>query len=362
MCGNAGLFIGCAALSYCPQALLTGPTDPVADAAPGSGAPPAAGSAPPQPPGADGQDGYRSPFGSWYERSAVRSTPRREIPAEHGNDRFFSADLVPVARHPLVQGLPRPVHDQVLIQHLYRYLDFTAKLETLVVNRTAVGIAQGSVGLPLPDAMRIDAYRIYCDEAYHALFSADLAQQVRQRTGIAPLLPAEPFFLRRLRALTADGRQDLAALVELLFVTVSETLISASLSEVPNDPMVVPAVSESIRDHAMDEGRHHAYFAAFLHHLWGSLDIRQRQRAALLVPDLIDAFLQPDREAVRAELAGYGLTTDESYQVVAEVFTDEVVAQHTAATARQTVRHFAGLGVLDVPEVQERFLASGLTC
>ncbi|WP_282202949.1 diiron oxygenase [Kitasatospora fiedleri] len=347
MCGIVGLFVGCAALAYCPRQLSA---EASVDPAP-AGSPPADSS---------GTGDYRSPFGSWYERSSVRAAPRREVEVRPGADRFFSPELVPVAGHPLVAALPPERFDRLLLHHLYRYLDFTEKLETLVVNRTAVGIAQGSVGVTVPEAMRFDAYKIYCDEAYHALFSADLARQAHRVSGVAPVLPAEPYFLRRLRALIEDGNQDIAPLVELLFVIVSETLISASLSEVPDDPKVVPAVRESIRDHALDEGRHHAYFAAFLRHLWAELDPAERHRAALLVPDLVHAFLQPDRAAMHAELGRHGLTGDQARQVVAETLTDEVVNSHTAATARLTLRHLAALDAFRTSEVQERFFRAGI--
>lgn len=337
MCGTAGMFVGCAAVSFCPRALLAPKPAPVPEG-----------------------DEYRSPFGSWYERSSVRVAPRRVLGDGDGARHFFSPDMVPVARHPLVERMPPAVFREVLLQHLYRYLDFTAKLEYLVVNRTVAGIAHGSVGVELPEEMRFDALKIYCDEAYHALFSADLARQARDLSGVAPVLPAEPFFLRRLREIQEGSPPEFRPLVELVFVIVSETLISATLADVPVDETVVPAVREVIRDHAVDEGRHHAYFAAFLRILWGQLDERARDFTARVAPSLIDAFLRPDFDAVRAELRGYGLDADEAEQVVAEVYPDEVVREFFRTTAQQTVRYFHALGVLGRPGVAEEFARLGL--
>ncbi|WP_345942367.1 diiron oxygenase [Streptomyces sp. SID2888] len=170
-----------------------------------------------------------------------------------------------------MEALPSDRFEEVLVQHLYRYLDFTARLEYIVVNRTVLGIAHGSIDVELPEEMRFDAYKIYCDEAYHTLFSVDLSRQVQQRTGIVPRPLDEPYFLVRLRQILEELPDEHRALAEMLFVIVSETLISSTLAEIPERPDVVAAVRGTTRDHALDEGRPHAYFAAFLRYLWGQL-------------------------------------------------------------------------------------------
>ncbi|MFD8805375.1 diiron oxygenase [Streptomyces sp. NPDC059597] len=355
MCGIVGLFTGCSALTYCPRRALT----PTGTRTNGQDAPPKSGKT--EEAGGPGEPSYTSPFSRWDERAAVRRSPRRVLDdSDSPTSRYFSPDLVPVARHRLVTGLRPELFDEILVQHLYRYLDFTAKLETVVVNRTVLGIATGSVGIGLPEDMRFDAYKIYCDEAYHALFSVDLMRQVREATGIRPLLPEQPYFLRRLAEIQESLPPEERPLAELLFVTVSETLISASLAELPADGTVLPAVRESIRDHSADEGRHHAYFAMFLRYLWASLDPAGRRAAALLVPRLITAFLQPDRDAIRGELLAYGLGRDDAEQVLAEVYDEETVATHTRATAKRTLHYFTALDVLDDPRAKEEFHAYGL--
>ncbi|WP_433386937.1 diiron oxygenase [Micromonospora sp. KLBMP9576] len=338
MCGTVGMFIGCAALSYCPKELLLQSARPdVGD--------------PDQP--------YRSPFRNWHERASVRQAPRRVLIDDETS--FFPPELVPVSRHPLVRALPAATFEEVLIQHLYRYLDFTARLEYLVVNRTVLGIARGSVGVDLPEEMRFDAYKMYCDEAYHTLFSVDLARQVRARTGIVPRLPAEPFFLARLGQILAELPERDRALAELLFVIVSETLISATLADLPDWKEVSTAVRGTIQDHAQDEGRHHAYFADFLRHMWRQLSPAERRRAGALVPRLIDAFLRPDLPAIRAELAGYGFDAGEVERIVSETYPPEVITLHTTTTSRQTMRHFDALGAFDGGPAAEELHRYGLT-
>ncbi|MCX4823170.1 diiron oxygenase [Streptomyces sp. NBC_01142] len=302
---------------------------------------------------------YNSPFRSWDARASVRSTERRQLRDGDAARPYFSPDLVPLARHKYIQDLRPDLYDEVLIQHLYRYLDFTMKLEHLVVNRTALGIAHGTVGVALPEDMQFDAYKVYCDEAYHALFSMDLLRQVRRQTGIEPRLPQVPYFMRRLQEMQEAAGPENRSLTELLFVIVSETLISGSLMELPQDADVVPAVREVLRDHALDEGRHHTYFAIFLKYLWGQLSRSERRTAALMVPQLIHAFLRPDVDAMRGELKGYGFAEDAARQVVAEVLPESLIQESARTSATQTVRLFSTLGALELPEVVAEFEDQG---
>jgi hypothetical protein len=349
------MFVGCAALSYCPRALLTrGEANPEEnDETDGSdGGTSVEG-------GAEEETEYRSPFQTWYERAAVRNAPRRMVREEDGRLHFFAPDLVPVAKHPFVKELPEQVFGELLIQHLYRYLHFTTKLEFLVVNRTVLGLAEGSVGLHLPEEMRFDAWKMYCDEAYHTLFSVDLRRQVAKQTGVVPMLPEEPFFLRRLRQILDELAPAERPLAELLFVIVSETLISASLAELPDSDGIVPAVRETIRDHASDEGRHHAYFAMLLRHLWAQLEGSERRLVGVLVPRLMDAFLRPDLVALGAELASYGMDSDAVEQTLAEVYSPEILNGHARATSRMTRRYFEAVGAFADPKARDELQSYG---
>jgi hypothetical protein len=335
------MFVGCAALSLCPRRLAMSAADTVASSQPG-----------PAP--------YRSPFAGWEDRASVRTSPRRFFTPADAEQPPISADLVPVAGHPDVRSLEPERLRLVLLQHLYRYLDFTVALESMVVNRTVLGIASGRIGVPLPPEMRLDAYRIYSDEAYHALFSADLRNQVEQVTGIAARLPDQPYFLGRLNALLANTDPAQRDLVELLFVVVSETLISATLAEYQTSGPMADSVRAAIRDHAVDEGRHHKYFASFLMHLWPHLDPAERTFVAQTVPALVAVFLDPDVAGTRADLLHCGVEAEQADQIVAECFAPDRLAEQRQAMARQTLRYFAELGAFVDNESQDNLHAHRL--
>lgn len=335
MCGTAGLFLGCEAALTCPVKALRTPQ-----------------------PGEPGDDAYRSAFTTWDAKAAVRSAPRRVLddpaPAE-----AFPPELVPVLRHPLVRGLPLAGRQSLLVQHLFRYLDFTAQLELLVVNDTLTRLGlQSAYGLT--DEMRLDALRMVCDESYHAMFSVDMKLQVARAYGVSAPRDERAWFLVRFERLLAETDETLREVGRLLFVTVSETLISATLAEQANGTGGPAAVRELLQDHALDEGRHHAFFAGFAKHLWARLDASERQWAGRTVPRLIDIFLGVDEAAVRADLVGAGLGHDQARQVTAETFGGSDVEAHRRQVVSRTLRYFLDLDAFDSAEAADALVVHGL--
>jgi hypothetical protein len=309
-------------------------------------------------PGEPGDVDYRSAFTAWDAKAAVRSAPRRVLEDPAPED-AFPPELVPVLGHPLVRGLAPAGRQSLLVQHLFRYLDFTAQLELLVVNDTLTRLAlQSAYGLT--DEMRLDALRMVCDESYHAMFSVDMKLQVAHAYGVRAPADERAWFLVRVERLLAETDQTLREVGRLLFVTVSETLISATLAEQASGTGGPGAVRELLQDHALDEGRHHAFFAGFAKHLWARLDASERRWAGRTLPQLIDIFLGVDEGAVRADLVRAGLGNDQARHVVTETFGGDAVDAHRRQVASRTLRYFADLDAFDSAEAADALVAHGL--
>ncbi|MEV4438841.1 diiron oxygenase [Streptomyces sp. NPDC049577] len=292
----------------------------------------------------------------WYERAGVRGGPRRLLGDElRDGQLFFPPALVPYLDHPRVRALPGPGREALLARHLYHYLEFTAQFETRVVNRATERIAGGRSGLDLATATRLDAYRIYCDEGYHSLYSLDVVDQVSRASGITPLPYDFRPFLDRLDAVGREALPDEPLLAQLLQVVVFEMLITAILNDVPKDPRVLTLVRDVVRDHARDEGWHHAFFARFFRELWHGLTGPQRGRVARCLPGLIRSSLLPDRAPVRAALAAAGLGPTAVAEVVHDAYPRDRVDRGIRDAARHAVRLFEETGVLDVPGGRRAF-------
>ncbi|BFU44042.1 diiron oxygenase [Krasilnikovia sp. MM14-A1004] len=298
------------------------------------------------------------PFADWYDAAGVRAGIRRTFADERDQGRvFFPTSLVPYLEHDLVRERAPHQRETLTVRHLYQFLLATTHLETRVVNRGAERIANNRIGVPLDGQLRMDAFKVYCDEGYHSLYSLDLARQVEAATGIA--VPDWDFggFADRLDATAAALLPGAEVLAQLLQVVVFETLITAVLNELPADPTVQTTVRDLARDHARDEGRHHRYFAGFFRHLWTHLDTPTRARAAVALPALIEDCLRWDGGPVHRSLTLAGLTAAEADVVVRDCYGGTPQMRQTASA---TVRLCRSTGVLDQPGAREAFAAKGL--
>jgi hypothetical protein len=302
---------------------------------------------------------YASRYGRWEDLASVRRKPRREFTQdEETSDLFFPPELYPIALHPLVVAKGEVAVKALLLRRLYDYLDFTTELENLAVIPVATKISRGRSGLILPEQMKADAYKIVTDEAWHAQFSHDFAREIEASTTISrpvPELTPAPTFIKRLDELREQLPHDIRGVEALLFGIVSETLISGILSDIPRDDRLPGSVRELVRDHALDEGRHHQYFRTVLKHLWPALSPREQRAIGPHVPAAVYAFLEPDYAQAQLHLRGLGLTDEQCGQVIAESWPQHTLRRTIADAASPLVRYFVEAGALDDSRTRESF-------
>lgn len=304
---------------------------------------------------------YVSRFENWNERASVRVKPRRLFAEEEEKGRvFFPKKLVPVLDHPLVAGLGAAAERELLIRELYTYLDFTTFLEHDLVNSAARRIATGGTDFELPSEMLFDAYKLYCDEAYHALFSEDLKRQIQSATGIVQNTPDVPMFLTWVREQQRKSDKSLHAFLEVFFAMIVETLISSTLVLVPRDTEVVSSVRRLVADHAEDEAFHFQYFAHLFRLVWPRLERHQREVVGPLLPHFIMRFLGPDTGSIARNLGAVGLSDEEVHKVIEESFPHHRVVAKVRRMARVPLRLFEEFEIRSDTKTAEAFEQVGL--
>lgn len=293
----------------------------------------------------------------WYERAGVRADPRRVLldEAREGLS-YWPAELAPFVEHPLVIERGAALREELLVRQLYQYLQFTASYETRVINPATELIANGRSGIVLPPQARIDAYKIYCDEGYHALYSADALSQVEAASGVAPGPFEFDTTLRSLRDAQDAAPGPLRNIVPLLVATVFETLVTATLTQIPRQKGVASFVREIVTDHARDECRHHAYFSRFFSYLWGQLSSRERRSLGPLLPEFVVRPLQPQVASLHRSLAAAQLTEQEIECVLHDSFPREQTESTIRRTAQATLSLFARHDLFDDPATREAFV------
>jgi hypothetical protein len=295
-------------------------------------------------------------FVGWAEQASVRRAPRRLLAPEDAALDMFPRALVAHLGHPIVRdGHPETVPD-LLVLALYRHLDFTTNLETLVVNETTLRLISGAGPVALSGEERVDAYRLFCDEGFHALFCADLARQVAVLTGRGPAPAVAPAFLRRVRTRRAQGA---GALERFLFTAVSEMLITGALAEARRHDETPAAVRGVFTDHAADEYRHRLFYTDLLGRLLHEAGPRAEAAAALL-PDMIMDYMAPDTDNIVIELMEVGLAQDAAEQVCAETYGPDQIAPYVQSSSAAVLTLLGERGLDQRAAVADRLHATRL--
>jgi hypothetical protein len=295
---------------------------------------------------------YRSPFNRWDELSWIRSKPRRENPI---SGLPFSPELVPLASH---QIIAEDSHRwmTVLAYRLLAHLQFTTVLELNHVNPICSSLALGKAPISLTTEQQNDALRIYCDEGGHALFVELFSTQVEETFGLKRYVIGHPQFSQTLSKIIASHQTQVSPnLIKLFFVTISETLVTKILTNVPQDPQVAPIVRAVIGDHAADEALHSVYFRSLFPILWHNLSPYEKQEVGYLLPQLVWAFLGPDRQLEYNILRQLGLKAKDAEGILEEVYVPGQVAQVVRQAASPTLKMFEAAGVLSMTSIEQVF-------
>lgn len=243
MCGLIGFFNGCDLKVACPKAAL-GRCE-------------------------KSQGKSASAFKSWENNASVRSEPSRVPSIENF---LFSEAFVPVLKSNALRETSPDKKKALRAAALFRFLNFTHKLELLVVNTVTLNIALGRYDFRLTDETRLDAHRLYVDEGYHAYFSFQAMQAMQTQTSMIPLIEKTPEFIIQLKVKTeSEINPRRKTLIQLFFVIASEMLITSTLHEAQNLHDMDPALGQMIRDHARDETRHHVFYRSMLLHIWDQM-------------------------------------------------------------------------------------------
>ena len=298
---------------------------------------------------------------TWDKRASVRNAPRRLVEKLEASN-AFPREMIPVLNVKESSSLDPQTQEILTVNHLYRYLNFTTLLESWVVNKVLLDIYFQRTGVQATTERRIDALRMYTDEAYHALAAADIAAQVSKQSGIPDRYSTNTNaeFIQRIDALKSKYPMEYSPLIELVVVIVSETLISGNLSEVSNDTSVESGIRQTIEDHAKDEGRHHTFFYHYLKDLWSSLDGKQRHLVGLIFPEAITLFFAPEKHTVHQELLDLGIKRHVAFDLLDSAYDQDKIDQTIRDSASAPLKYAEELGMLDIPEVSAQFAEKGL--
>jgi hypothetical protein len=260
---------------------------------------------------------HKRPLRNWERVASVRSAPIRKLEPKKGA-LPFSPELLPIVNDARVKERGPSITYHLLGLKLLNYFSWTAQLEAEAVMPVCKAIGFNHLPWPVHPETALEALKIHTDEAHHTFFSEDIRHQAMALTGIRPANDRTPQFLTEL-ARYHDGRDIRTKLLSLLmFVCVSETLISKSLITVPADLRVIEGVRLVIDDHAKDECRHHSFFSDVLPAVWQRFSLSERDIYGPMLATWLHVFLSPDYSNEERWLVTVGFSPEEASAIVHE--------------------------------------------
>lgn len=250
---------------------------------------------------------------------------------------WFFPSALPFLSHPLLADLKPAQVQELLARNLVNFLEYTTLLEHRIVNKSVEFISQNRLPVSVPHGMRMDALRIYTDEGYHAVMSADVAHQVSEIYG---LNQGTRRFGRiaRLEALASNFQHE--ALGWFLIGFVSETVITKEFARMGRSALVLP-VHNVLMDHLADEWKHSQYFVSMFSYLWPRLSNLERDFCATQLPTIIRECFRLDETLLERDLDELGVDSSVARAISAERNTeaeDRTRARNGAATTMHALR------------------------
>jgi hypothetical protein len=268
----------------------------------------------------------------------------------------FAASLMPIMSHPRIEGISPRMRYELAGKKLHHYHRFTSQLENkaIVPACTILGLHEGP--FELSDVMAFEAMIIAAEETSHAVMSEHMRYQIAMMTGVTPSCDGEPRFLKILRATLEGLDEHEKALAIIVFACVSETLITSTLTKVPQDPTVMRPVADMIMHHARDEAKHNKYFTVVIKLLRERLTDTDLAKAAPRFAEYIAAFVEPDCDPERVWLEGIGFGETEAARIVAESYEAIDLKTSLREAAMPTITIMKRFGLLEVQSAADALM------
>ena len=262
---------------------------------------------------------YQSVFKSWDKKSSVRSYSNHHDYdwALHSGYLWMPVTDDSILVHPSIIDAMKPKLSAYL---LIGNLDYTYSLEQCLIAQVSADMASGHLLKHFPQAVKVDALKVQCDEAYHALQAFWLSECVRAAENIEGDINLESHFLTFVDDVSNHSDQVSADIVRFCAVAVSELLITKSLRYDWRNSSMPKPIGEFFFEHHKDEARHAVYYLWLLENLWPQWSTSIQNRLTKLWAEFIDAYLDSEIHTARHALRQCQFSESEIQQIIQDTY------------------------------------------
>lgn len=315
-----------------------------------------------------GHDRYTSFSQAWHAKAGVRSNPETydlglstSSAFDNGGRSWHLPTYAGILQHPALDTLTAQQQEYVRGTQLLEFVTKQSRFEVDYVNWVASRLAHGKYLFKLPENLKLDALKIYTDEAYHAYYTQKIAFQITEFYGICEndIAKYVDDFYQRTETMFADFPEQHRSLIMLAFVIAGETQIVSDISEQMKGIVFEP-IREMFRDHMRDEVFHAHYFSKVFEHCWPQLTASEKETMGLSFCTALEILSAPRTSIYHFSLGKIGYPADEIARFIRETYDNEHWLIHRAKERiKPTVELLSKHGVLDIPSVMGSFKERG---
>lgn len=305
---------------------------------------------------------------AWDVKAGVRNNPETYdlcLPASGAYDAEMRSWHLPtysgVLQHPKLCGLTPAQQEYVKGTQLLEFVTKQTRFEVECVNWVASRLAHGKYSFELTEQLKLDALKIYTDEAYHAYYTQKIADQIRTFYGVdeEDMADCVEDFFEKIEAVFASFPPKHRSLSMLAFVIAGESQIVSDISEQMKGIVFEP-IRAMFRDHMRDEVFHAHFFAKVFKLCWPQLSHEEKEIMGLSFCAAMELLGAPRTAIYYLSLAKLGYSSHDISGFIKDVYDNkEWLTTKVSARMQPTLDLLHQHGVFQISSVDNAFRNKG---
>jgi hypothetical protein len=301
---------------------------------------------------------------AWDKKAGVRNNPEAydlRLPTDGdtaGTERSWHLPTYAgILKHPALRGLTDSQREYVKGTQLLEFVSKQTRFEVDYVNLAASKLAHGKYNFEMPEQLKLDALKIYTDEAYHAYYTQKIANQIRAhfKVGQGDIDEHVGDFYTKTESTFASVAVEHRPLAILAFVITGENQIVSDISEQMKGIVFEP-VRAMFRDHMRDEVFHAQFFSKVFEHCWPQLTPPEKEAMGLSFGSALEVLAAPRTSIYYFSLGSLGYSQREIASFIKDTYeTEEWRTTRVVDRMKPTLDMLQEHGVFKLSAVSKEF-------
>lgn len=277
----------------------------------------------------------------------------------------------------MIQALDEEQKYAFSVRSFYGVLESIDGFEIFCVTDLCGKMSNTSVGIEMPESVKLAGLSVCTDEMYHALIAGEFLSDLKQFTKIEPFSPIPPApvemdaqpeqsfaQLKLVDFLTTPPSPETSLLVDIVLLCFLENSLTDDLIKMTKETSSENPLYTCLREHLQDEALHNRYFQLLLAYIWKAIDEPLRiDLGRAIIKYLEYYFCNPTMimSGYEGALMRAGLSPKDAQMVIARTFehSPEQLRVNDKGLKPKT-KLMIGAGIFDHAPTYELFISHPL--